>query len=329
MRTPILSLMGFAVLAVTAIGADAVAQAPAKPAASEIITLGTGGGPQPRAGSAQSANMLIVNGKLYLIDAGDGVTRRIVQAGLKVPDVGVIFITHNHSDHMGGLANLMNTEWESARKTPINVYGPPGTERVVAAARELYRPNAEIRWSEGRRVPLEQVFVGHDVGTGTIIFQDENVRVTAAENTHFKFTRDEPGFGRHKSYSYRFETPDRSIVFTGDTGPSDALVALATGADVLVTEVNSLEEVKESRIKAGLWQQMPPVEQEGFIRHMQEEHLTPEAVGTLATRAGVRTVVLTHFGMSGIAKDDHRRFVGQVAKTYPGRVLVAQDGAKF
>src|SRR5580698_7600215 len=101
-----------ALLAVTA-GLAAIGSLPgAARAETTLITLGTAGGPLPRADRAQSSNLLIVNGTLYLIDAGDGVTRRIVEAGYDFRKAGKIFITHAHSDHDNGLATLLNSEWE-------------------------------------------------------------------------------------------------------------------------------------------------------------------------------------------------------------------------
>src|SRR6202011_1426072 len=129
---------------------------------------------------------------------------------------------------------------------PINVYGPPGTDALIKAAIGYLNVDAEIRISDGSRtVPIEKVFFGHDVGTG-LVYQDANIKVTAVENTHFHHHPGSLAYGRHKSYSYRFETPDRVIVFTGDTGPSDAVTGLARNADVLVTEVVSVDDVKEA-----------------------------------------------------------------------------------
>jgi ribonuclease BN (tRNA processing enzyme) len=84
------------------------------------------------------------------------------------------------------------------------------------------------------------VTYGHDVGTG-VIYQDANVKVSAVENSHFTF-HGGPAAGKYKSYSYRFETSDRVIVFTGDTGASDAVTELARGADLLVTETVSVQD---------------------------------------------------------------------------------------
>src|SRR3977135_338280 len=95
----------------------------------------------------------------------------------------------------------------------------------------------EIRIADGgRTIPINQVFFGHDVGTG-VIYQDSNIKVTAIENSHFDFHKS-PAAGKHKSYSYRFDTPGRVIVFTGDTGPTDALTELARDADLLISEAN-------------------------------------------------------------------------------------------
>ena len=293
-----------------------------------LITLGTTAGPLPRKDRAQTANLLIVNGAPYLIDAGDGVTRRIVQAGANFRDIGTIFMTHNHSDHMAGLATLLVAEWEYNRREPIKVYGPPGTERVVKGAIDYMTVNAEIRTTEGKTTPMSKLFVGQDVGTGTI-YQDDNVKVTAVENTHYNIPEDSPYFGKHKSYSYRFETPDRVVVFTGDTGPSDAVTALAKGADLLLSEVASAEEIKQRRIKSGDWQKMTPAQQEATMRHLTTEHLTPEAVGKLASAAGVKTVVLTHMPSSGKDNDDYKRYADEVSQYYSGRVLVANDLMEF
>src|ERR1700693_4485163 len=110
----------------------AAAQAGPEPQSSgtKLITLGTRGGPLPTKDRAQSSNLLVVNGTLYLIDAGDGVTRRIVQAGYDFRQVGKVFITHPHSDHTAGLATLLVSAWEYQRRDPIDIYGG-GVERLV------------------------------------------------------------------------------------------------------------------------------------------------------------------------------------------------------
>jgi ribonuclease BN (tRNA processing enzyme) len=291
-----------------------------------LRTLGTAG-PVPRRGRAQSSDLLSVNGAHYVIDAGDGVTRRIAQAGIELRDIGIIFITHHHDDHTAGLGTLMSAAWDRQRTKPIHVYGPPKTEQLVRAAVQYFAISAEIRIADGgRTVPIARVFVGHDVGTG-VIYQDANIRVTAVENSDFSFHTG-PAAGKHKSYSYRFETPDRVIVFTGDTGHSDAVTELAREADVLVTETCSCEDRKQGMINDGRWQAMTPAEQDGIMRQATQGHMTLDLVGKLAAGAKVRTVVLSHLTQR-FGSDDYTPWAEQVKKHFSGRVLVAEDLMEF
>jgi ribonuclease BN (tRNA processing enzyme) len=294
-----------------------------------VITLGTRGGPIPMVGRAQSANVLIVNGAPYIVDAGEGVTRRLTRAGVAIRDIDNIFITHPHSDHTGGLGGLLSTEYDYNREKPVNIYGPPGTDASVKALVQFLTVSAEIRISEGMRtVSPTNIFFGHDTGIGAI-YEDANVKVTAAENSHFHFMPGTPAYGKYKSYSYRFETADRVIVFSGDTGPSAALDELANGADVLVTEVMSAEEWKEQQIKTGRWQSMTLEQQARALRRQVEEHITPDEIGKLATRAHVKTVVLSHFLPATDPKDNYERLGEQVSKHFSGKVLVAKDLMEF
>jgi ribonuclease BN (tRNA processing enzyme) len=290
----------------------------------KIVTLGTAGGPLPRKDRTQSSNLLVVNGTLYVIDAGDNVTRRIVQAGYDFKKVGKIFITHDHSDHTLGLATLLISEWEYQHRDPIDVYGPPGTAALVSGVLQYGAVNADIRFAEGKTSPMAPIFAGHDAGTG-VIYRDANVTVTAVENTHFHFQPGTPPYGKYKSYSYRFDTPRGSILFTGDTGPSDAVTTLAKGADVLVTEINSTDDIVNLYKANGVWQAKTPDEQAGFVRHLKEEHLEPSDVGTMAAKAGVKSVILTHLPPTGDPNDTYARYADGVKKIYTGPVSIAKD----
>jgi ribonuclease BN (tRNA processing enzyme) len=295
-------------------------------AGTRLITLGTVAGPPPRPHRAQSSNLLIVNGTFYVIDAGDGATRRIAKAGFNVRDVGTIFITHHHDDHTAGLGTLMSVAWDSQRTIPINVYGPPSTEDLVKAAVQYFSISAETRIADGgRTIPIERLFFGHDVGPG-VVYQDANIKVTAIENTHFAFHKGDAA-ARHKSYSYRFETPDRVIVFTGDTSPNQELTELARGADVLVSEANSIEERMRDLLRSGQWQIMTADEQERIKLQMTQGHLSTTDVGEMATRAGVKTVILTHLTFK--TDDDYTAWVADVKRHFSGQVLVAKDLKEF
>lgn len=294
---------------------------------SSLVTLGTAAGPNTRPDRAQAANLLTVNGVHYVIDAGDGVTRRLVEAGVELREVGPIFITHHHDDHTAGLGTLMSLAWDRQRTSPIHVYGPPPTEALVQAAIQYFRISAEIRIADGgRSVPIERVFTGHDIGTG-LVYEDDNVRVTAAENTHFAF-HGGAAAGRHRSYAYRFEAPDRVIVFTGDTGPSDALTELATGADILVTETTSADDRRQAMLADGRWAAMSEAQRAGIMEQANRAHMTPESIGRTATRAGVKAVILTHLTQR-VGSSDYEPWAAEVRRFYDGEVVVAEDLSRF
>ena len=152
-----------------------------------LITLGTIAGPASRGRRAQSSNLLIVNGALYVIDAGDGIARRLAEAGINIREIGTVFITHHHDDHTAGLGTLMSVAWDQQRTEPINVYGPPGTDALVKAAVQYFTLSSNIRIRDGgRTVPIARVFAGHDRGVG-VIYQDANIKVTADGETWLGF----------------------------------------------------------------------------------------------------------------------------------------------
>ena len=329
MRT--LAHLLFAVAVATAAmvpGSMAQTSAAQAKSASRLITLGTSSGTTLTAGRMKSSNLLTVNGTHYVIDAGDGAAQRIAEAGINVRDIGTIFITHHHDDHTAGLGALMSYAWDNQRTKPINVYGPPQTEALVKAAVQYYGISADIRIADGgRSVPLSRMFLGHDVGTG-VIYQDANVKVTAVENTHYVFHQG-PAAGRYKSYSYRFETSDRVIVFTGDTGPSDAVTELAKNADLLVTETTPFQDRMKRMIDTGQWQAMTPAERDGITKQATQGHMTLEVIGKMAARAKVKTLVLSHLTARADGTDNYAPWVAEVKKYFSGRVLVAQDLMTF
>jgi L-ascorbate metabolism protein UlaG (beta-lactamase superfamily) len=149
----------------------------------------------------------------------------------------------------------MAIERHDGRTDPINVYGHRGVETIVAGIIQYLTPDSEIRWDEGLRTSMQDMFRGHDVAPG-LVYQDANIKVIAAENSHFNLTPANPAYGRYKSYSYRFETPDKVVVFTGDTGPSRSVEELAKNADMLVSEVLVIDDFVEALKKNGTWDAM-------------------------------------------------------------------------
>lgn len=265
-----------------------------------LTLLGTAGGPGGHPERAGIASLIEAAGIRVLVDAGVGVVRQLAHVGLTVGDVDVVVLTHLHDDHTAGLPALM-TFRHTMRRGPLTLIGPPGTMALRDGVLAYMSANAAIRGQEGRLVDPASLFDAHDVGPGTIFARD-GLTVTAAENSHYALT---DFASPQKSYALRFDTAERSIVFTGDTGESRAVEDLARGADVLMSEM-----VTDADIAA-----VPPPVQ----AHMRAEHLSPVQVGRLAAAAGVATVVLSHY------TDASPEDLSQIRGAFTGEVLAGAD----
>ncbi len=297
-----------------------------------VYTLGTQGGPFPSVQRAEPSNALVVNGAIYLIDAGNGVARQLVIAGLDFRKVNQIFITHNHDDHNADWGTLMGLQWSVGRRTPVEVHGPIGTESMLGGFLQYFAPNVQVRSADTNMpVPPSQVFRAKDILGPGVIYQDANVKVTAAENCHFHFNPKSAGDNPEKSYAFRFETKDKVVVFSGDTGAcGDAIVKISKDADILVHEVASLPLV-EAALRAYMPSQASSAAEaqfQGLMRHMEADHSTPEEVGRVAAAAGVKRVVLTHF-VPGRDNESDSAYVDGVRKFFKGPVTAAHDGMEF
>ena len=300
---------------------------PADPQGDRIVLLGTQGGPIPNAARSGSASLLVVSGTPYLIDAGEGVVRQLGAAGFGPAQVRKILITHHHVDHNAGLSPLIALSWFGAAFSgkdlqPVEIVGPAGTEFLLKSALEYLSVSERTFGQIGKLAASSAMFAARDIANPGVVFDDGPVRVTAAENTHYRHGSAGPDGKPDKSLSYRFDTPSGSVVFTGDTGPSDALVELARGADVLVSEI-SMQFVQPPLPEAAAMPVDPKL-LEQMRWHHTEQHLTPEAVGQLATKAGVGMVVLTHL-VPGGKSSEPSRYAAEVAKHFSGRIVVGED----
>jgi ribonuclease BN (tRNA processing enzyme) len=330
--------MAVAVLAATMVSGLAPAQiGPTQTAnGTQILLLGTAGGPPLHKERSEPSSLLIVDGRLYLIDCGIGTMRQMVMAGVRSEDVGTIFITHHHLDHDLDLVNIMANDFSSLNATgatrTINIYGPPPTKELVEAGFKYISIPLTVQAAEGQmgdtkligpKGPKEKPFTAVDIQHDGAVYQDEKVRVIAAENSHFALL---PAQFRTqmKSYSYRFETPHGVIVFTGDTGPSDAVTQLAKGADVLVSEGglrNAALRTWQGMAEKNHW---PPERLKAVVDHAREEHLDVEEVGEIASKAQVKSVVLYHWS----AEDSAARISG-VKKHFSGPVFAGADFDRY
>jgi ribonuclease BN (tRNA processing enzyme) len=275
-----------------------------------LILLGTAGGPAVKKLRAQPANAVVVAGDVYIVDAGDGVSRQMALAGLSLRDLRAIFITHNHSDHVADYGTLLLRAMSSGLKEPVQAFGPPPLAQMTESYFDYMRWDIELRVRNEDRPTLASLVNVHEIAGPGIVYEDDNVSVRAVEVPH--------GAAR-PSYAYRFDTRDLSIVFSGDTSRSEALIGLAKGAAILVHEVLNIDAIDATvnRTDPG---------NEALRRHIIEAHTTMREVGEVATEAGVAKLVLSHFVPSDIpAYDRPEIWLSGVRESFDGEIVVGED----
>ena len=281
--------------------------APSLYGATKLIVLGSGT-PNPDPNRAGSAYAVVVNETPYLIDFGPGVIRRA--ASLSPPWGGKIeamtvknfehaFLTHIHSDHSAGLADLLLTPWIMGRDKKLNLYGPKGLEQMASSTLEAFEDDINYRiYGTQPSNKMGYKFNFYLLSEG-LIYEDENVSVEAFTVPHGSFD---------DAYGFRFTTEDKVIVFSGDTGPSKTLEKFAAGADILVHEVYSnagfLKKTKD-------WQ----------VYH-QGHHTSTFEVGEIASRAKPKLLLLSHILFWGSTADE---ILKETRSTYKGEIKIAED----
>lgn len=276
--------------------------------ASRLILLGTAGGPTPKPNRAAPAQAIVVGDATYVVDCGNGVARQMVLAQLRLGSIQGVFITHQHSDHNADYGNLLLLAWASDLTHRVDSYGPPPLVAMTRQFLELNDFDIRTRIADEGRPALAPLIRPRELTAGGVIHQDERVQVTAALVEHPPVV---------PSFAYRFDCPDRSIVISGDTRPSAALVALARGADVLVHEVMhvpSIEALIASEPNATTLRE-----------HLLASHTTTEQVGRIATEAGVGTLVLSHFVPGGFPFLADEVWHDAVRPHFAGRLVVGRD----
>ena len=279
-----------------------------RPLTTSVVVLGTGN-PNPDPDRSGPAVAVVVNGTAYLVDAGAGVMRRAEQAfragvtALARDKIGIVFLTHLHSDHTIGLPDVIHTGWVMGREAPLKVFGPKGTRDMTLHLQEAWRLDVRIR-SDGLQPHTANGWQveSRDVWEG-VVYRDSNVTVTAFPVPHTNWV---------EALGYKFVTRDRTIVISGDTRPNDAVVEACNGCDVLVHEVYSAEKFREQEPE---WQ-----------AYHADSHTSTTALAELATRARPKLLVLYHQLYWGATDDDLLR---EIRKGYSGAVVSAKDLAIY
>jgi len=259
-----------------------------------ILVLGVGT-PAMSAERSGTSIGVIVRGTIYIFDAGPGVERRMFEARARanngIQRIGPVFITHLHSDHTLGLPPMLYHVRDAGK--PFALYGPPGLKNMMG--------HIVAAWQEDRDERVKGLQHSNPVGwetdvhevTSGVVFQDANVTVKTFEVPH--------GNWQH-ALGYRIDTPDRSIVISGDTRPTDAIVQACNGCDVLVHEA-----IFESAVSP---------------EYIGAYHTTPAQLGDVAARAKARMVVIYHHAPATIPPSE---FVRAVLAKYQGPVMFARD----
>jgi ribonuclease BN (tRNA processing enzyme) len=282
-----------------------ITQPQGTPRRTRAILLGTAGGPTPKKGRAAPASVVLVDEVAYVVDCGNGVARQFVLAGLDLSRIRHVFITHHHSDHNADFGTLLLLAWAAGLKTPVDAWGPPPLEKMMALFFEISAPDIDVRIADEGRPPLVPLIHAHNVQAGGVVLKDERVTVRAAVVRHPMVPT---------AFAYRFDGPDRSIVFSGDTTRSDALIALARGADVLVHEV----------LFPDVYAEAAAANARSIARHILESHTPVEEVGRVAQEAGVKTLVLSHYVPDG-NEDAERSWLPLARRHFRGDVVLGRD----
>jgi ribonuclease BN (tRNA processing enzyme) len=283
-----------------------------RPMHTRLIVLGSGGGPRPRKDRGSTAHAVIVDDVLYVIDCGNGVARQLAAAGVSLPSLRHVFITHHHSDHNADYGNLLWLSWAAGLRTRVDAWGPPPLARMTRLFFEMNGYDIDTRIADEGRVPLVPLVHVHELTQAGPVLHDERVTVTAALVDHPPVV---------PAFAFRFDAPDRSIVFSGDTNRCDNLVRLAEGADVLVHETLWVPAV--DRLVA----RVPNAAT--LKKHIIDSHTSVEDVGRVAAAAGVKTLVLSHLVPADDPTLTEAMWMEAARPHFKGGIVVARDGMEL
>ena len=282
----------------TASQADASRSSPT----TQVVLLGTGtpGWDPDRSGPATA---IVVNGTPYLIDFGPGVVRRAGAAyrkgvkALQPTNLHVVFLTHRHVDHTVGYSDLIFSpaQERGARKLPLEVYGPKGlnemTEHILKA--HMLTPD-DPRYKVN----------AHEITPG-IVYKDDNVTVKAFPVAH----------GDVEAFGFRFETPDRTIVISGDTTPTQSVIDNCRSCDVLIHEAYSMKTYNAVSADAQA--------------NRRKLHTSTMQLAELAGKAKPGLLILYHRsnlgGMVAEMPNPEEAFLEEIRSAYAGKVVAGHD----
>lgn len=277
-----------------------------------LVLLGTQGGPFIRSyKQTPSANLIVHKNIPFVIDTGYGVTFKLREAGISLPALKYIFITHHHSDHNLELGPLLYNTWLSGLTEPIHVYAPVGLQALLNAYWESNRFDIDTRINDEGRPDIRSLVISHELAEGMLL-SDSTVQVSAIKNIHPPLD---------DSYAFKFKLGEKIVVFSGDTAYCPALATFASGADYLIHEVMygaAIDEMVKRRPNATKLKA-------SILSH----HTSAEDVGKIAKEANVKNLVLNHFVPPDDKSLTDEVWLNAVRSTFSGNIIVGKDLLEF
>jgi len=268
---------------------------------SKLILLGTGT-PNIDPDRSGPSVAIVVEDSAYLVDFGPGIVRRAIATGIKPSSLTKAFLTHLHSDHTIGYPDLIFTPAVEGRLQPLEVYGPKGITAMTQHIQKAFQEDVRAR-IDGLEPAVSSGYevVAHEIQEG-IVYKDEFVEVEAIRVDH----------GLLEAYGYKFVTPDRTIVISGDTRPSPSLIEKAVGCDILVHEVYSAEGLQERP--------------EEWIKYHSTVHTSTHELADIANRVKPKILVLYH---QLFWTRTENQLLEEITSRYNGRVVSGKDLDSF
>lgn len=283
-----------------------------------VFFCGTGS-PLPSRRRAQNCTAVFAGGRYFLVDSGTGSWEVVQGAGIPGERLAGIFLTHLHSDHIGDIGEADLGSWVAGRLTHLKVYGPAGVERIVSGLNEEFALDHQYRnahHGDAIANPLTAGLVAEtfDSGASQVIFESDGLKVTAFPVKHDPI---KPAVG------YRFDYEGRSVVISGDTAYSEALIDAARGVDVLIHEAQAnhmVAKMQEAAAKAG------NVRLAKILGDIPSYHTSPEEAARAANEAGADWLFLSHLTPAPDNAIAKRIFMRGVADIRKSDVRLAEDG---
>jgi ribonuclease Z len=284
-----------------------------------VVLCGTGS-PLADPDRASACTAIVAGKELVLIDVGPGSWRKADLAQLPLGNLTTVLLTHFHSDHMGDLGEAITMSWVAGRAKPLDVYGPPGVEKVVNGFLAAYTMDSGYRVEHHTPEilpPGAARAVGRAVDAGKAVFERNGLKIVAFEVNH------EPV---RPAYGYRIEYRGRKVVVTGDTSKCEEVAKQAEGADLLIHDSLSKDMVLAAAKTANAFGQTRRAK---MARDIVLYHATPVEAAETAAAAKVKTLVLTHMVPALRTEAQEKQFLRGVAEAFGGKVVLAKDGMRF